>query len=144
MNRANSLASWMLSGALAGQVGGLVFAAAMLELGVLESIASVVRADESFLIGVPVHMTIAAIVGALTGFLVGTLASSISVSIVTSFGGSLLWMTSSAVFARELGLSDNLYSMLPAPGWLLLWGMSGIIGLSIQWTYQSRRADKQA
>ena len=89
-------------------------------------------------------MIIAAIVGALTGFLVGTLASSISVSIVTAFGGSLLWMTSSAVFARELGLSDNLYSLLPAPGWLLLWGMSGIIGLSIQWTYQSRRADKQA
>ena len=89
-------------------------------------------------------MLIAAMVGALTGFLVGTLASSISVSIVTAFGGSLLWMTSSAVFARELDLSDNLYSMLSAPGWLLLWGMSGIIGLSIQWTYQSRRADKQA
>lgn len=89
-------------------------------------------------------MIIAAIVGALTGFLVGTLASSISVSIVTSFGGSLLWMTSSAVFARELGLSDNLYSMLTAPGWLLIWAMSGIIGLSIQWTYQPRRADKQA
>lgn len=89
-------------------------------------------------------MIIAAIVGALTGFLVGTLASSISVSIVTAFGGSLLWMTSSAVFARELGLSDNLYSMLTAPGWLLVWAMSGIIGLSIQWTYQPKRADRQA
>ena len=89
-------------------------------------------------------MIIAAIVGALTGFLVGTLASSISVSVVTAFGGSLLWMTSSAVFARELGLSDNLYSMLTAPGWLLVWAMSGIIGLSIQWTYQPKRADRQA
>lgn len=89
-------------------------------------------------------MIIAAIAGALTGFLVGTLASSISVSIVTAFGGSLLWMTSSAVFAREMGLADNLYTMLSAPGWLLLWGVSGIIGLSIQWTYQSRRADRQA
>lgn len=89
-------------------------------------------------------MIIAAIVGALTGFLVGTLASSISVSVVTAFGGSLLWMTSSAVFARELGLSDNLYAMLTAPGWLLVWAMSGIIGLSIQWTYQPKRADRQA
>lgn len=55
----------MLPGALAGLVGGLVFGAAMFRLGVLPTIASLVRADTAG-IGFAVHMTIAAVVG--TGF----------------------------------------------------------------------------
>lgn len=44
--RSQELASWVLSGALAGLVGGVVFGAAMIELDVLDSIASVVRSDD--------------------------------------------------------------------------------------------------
>ena len=68
--RSNELRSWVLSGALAGLVGGVVFGAAMLELGVLDSIAAVVRAEDSFGLGVAVHFTIAATVGAGFGALV--------------------------------------------------------------------------
>ena len=68
--RSEALWSWVLSGAIAGLAGGLVFGAAMVELGVLDSIASVVGADDSTLLGVIVHMSIAAIVGAGFGALV--------------------------------------------------------------------------
>ena len=52
----------LVPGSLAGLVGGLAFGAAMIELGVLPSVASLVRTD-SPVIGFGVHMSIAAIVG---------------------------------------------------------------------------------
>lgn len=58
------------SGALAGLAGGLVFGAAMTQLGVLPSVASLVRA-ESAVVGFIVHMLIAAVIGAGFGILVG-------------------------------------------------------------------------
>ena len=68
--RSDGLVAWLLSGALAGQVGALVFGLAMWELDDLDSVASVARADDSFLIAVPVHLAIAAVVGAGFGALV--------------------------------------------------------------------------
>jgi len=56
----------ILPGALAGLGGGIAFGAAMIELGVLPSVASLVRTD-SPTVGFIVHMTIAAIVGAGLG-----------------------------------------------------------------------------
>lgn len=56
------------SGSIAGWVGGLAFGAAMLELGVLPTVASLVRTD-SALIGGVVHMLIAAVVGAALALL---------------------------------------------------------------------------
>ncbi len=61
------LIGWMLAGAVAGQAGALGFGLAMLELGDLDSVASVVRADDSFFISLPVHMIIAALAGAGLG-----------------------------------------------------------------------------
>lgn len=58
----------ILPGALSGLVGGIAFGAAMVELGVLPSVASLVRAD-SPLVGFIVHMSIAAVVGAGLGIL---------------------------------------------------------------------------
>ena len=56
-------------GALAGLVGGLVFGAAMTQLGLLPIIASLVRADSPF-VGFVLHLVIAAVIGASFGFLV--------------------------------------------------------------------------
>ena len=56
-------------GALAGLVGGLVFGAAMTQLGMLPTIASLVKAD-SPVIGFALHMLIAAVIGASFGLLV--------------------------------------------------------------------------
>jgi hypothetical protein len=59
----------IIPGALAGLVGGVAFGAAMIELGVLPTVASLVRTD-SPVVGFAVHMTIAATVGAGLGTLV--------------------------------------------------------------------------
>ncbi len=58
----------IMPGALAGLIGGIAFGAAMVELGVLPTVASLVRAD-SPVVGLVVHMAIAAIVGAGLGIL---------------------------------------------------------------------------
>ena len=58
-----------LPGAIAGLIGGLAFGASMIELGALESIASLVRADTP-VVGFVVHMVVAAMVGAVFGLLV--------------------------------------------------------------------------
>jgi len=58
----------IVTGAFAGLVGGVAFGAAMIELGVLPTVASLVRTDVP-LVGFFVHMTIAAIVGAGLGVL---------------------------------------------------------------------------
>jgi uncharacterized membrane protein YagU involved in acid resistance len=58
----------LVPGSLAGLIGGIAFGAAMLELGVLPTVASLVRTD-SPVIGFVVHMAIAAIVGAGLGIL---------------------------------------------------------------------------
>lgn len=57
-------------GALAGLAGGAVFGATMVELGTLESIATIVRTDAGSAVGWLVHLTIAAIVGAAFGIIV--------------------------------------------------------------------------
>jgi uncharacterized membrane protein YagU involved in acid resistance len=69
MRRSDVVRRGLLPGALAGLVGGLVFGAAMSQLGLLPTIASLVRA-ESDAVGLIVHFVVAAIVGAGFGLLV--------------------------------------------------------------------------
>src|SRR5262245_31113582 len=59
-----------LPGAIAGLAGGAVFGVTMVELGTLESIATIVRTSPGSVVGWLVHMAIAAIVGAAFGLLV--------------------------------------------------------------------------
>lgn len=56
----------IVPGALAGMIGGLAFGAAMIQLGVLPSVGSLVRTDDP-LVGFAVHLSIAAIAGAGLG-----------------------------------------------------------------------------
>lgn len=77
-------------GALAGVAGGVVFGASMIELGSLESIAALVRADTS-VSGALVHLAVSALVGAVFGLLVFHQR--------TSAADTLLWgMTYGAFF----------------------------------------------
>lgn len=69
MNRSDLVRDGLVPGALAGMVGGLAFGAAMIELGILDSIASLVRA-ESAVLGFLIHMAVAAVIGAGFGLLV--------------------------------------------------------------------------
>jgi uncharacterized membrane protein YagU involved in acid resistance len=59
----------VVPGALAGIAGGLVFGAAMISVGTLPSVASIVR-SHSAPVGFALHMVIAAIIGAIFGLLV--------------------------------------------------------------------------
>ena len=69
MNKSDAFRGGIIPGALAGVIGGLAFGAAMIELGILGSIASLVRA-ESPVLGFFIHMAVAAVIGAGFGLLV--------------------------------------------------------------------------
>lgn len=69
MNRSDVVRGAVIPGALAGVAGGLAFGAAMIELGILDSIALLVRA-ESPVLGFFIHMVVAAVIGAGFGLLV--------------------------------------------------------------------------
>ncbi len=69
MTAARTLIASVGRGAAAGLVGGLVFGAAMTELGMLTTVASLLQAKAP-LVGFLVHMAIAALIGAGFGLLV--------------------------------------------------------------------------
>ena len=69
MSRPELVRGGLLPGAIGGLAGGVVFGAAMIELGLLPSVASIVRV-ESPVVGFIVHMTIAAIIGSGLGVMV--------------------------------------------------------------------------
>ena len=64
MIRRNDLAAWLIAGALAGQVGGVVYGLVMRHLGVIESIAALIRLPPSAVGGWIVHMIVAGAIGA--------------------------------------------------------------------------------
>ena len=69
MKRVDDLTRGALFGALAGLVGGVVFGAAMAELGVLPSVASIVRVESSvagFVVNIAVAASVGSGLGALT------------------------------------------------------------------------------
>lgn len=107
-----SLRQAALYGALAGLTGGLVFGAAMAMLGVLPTVASLVRAN-SPLAGFCVHMTIAAIVGAGFGLLVWHQR--------TATGEMLFWGLAYGVFWWFLGPLTLMPLLL---GNAVLWDMA--------------------
>ena len=69
LRQADILSDGLIPGVLGGLVGGLVFGAATIELGGLESIASLVRLESS-VAGFVVHMVVAAVVGSGLGLIV--------------------------------------------------------------------------
>lgn len=69
MSRREIVSQAVIPGAGAGLAGGLAFGAAMIELGLLESIASLVRAESNAL-GFVLHLFAAAVIGAGFGLFV--------------------------------------------------------------------------
>ena len=114
MTRSEQLASWMLSGALAGLAGGVVFGAAMLELEVLDSIASVVRAEDSFGLGVAAHFTIAAIVGAGFGALVWHQRLGAAETVLWGVTYGALWWFVGPLTLRRIIAGDGIAWDLPS------------------------------
>jgi hypothetical protein len=86
----------------------------------------------------------AAVVGGVIGLLLGTLAAGLSASLVTSFGGTLMWLTGVWAGASRLGISEEPWLPRGPLMWLVLWVVLAVIGLAIQWTIRPREDDKSA
>lgn len=98
----------LVPGAAAGVIGGVFFALGWLELGMLSSIASLVRAD-SAIVGLLVHLGVAALAGAVFGFLVRGRWGA---------GDTLLWGVTYAAFFWFLGpLTLTPLIMGSTPAW---------------------------
>lgn len=90
MKSSTVLADAALPGAVAGVAGGLVFGAAMLHLGVLPTVASLIRAD-SAATGFAVHLVIAAVIGAGFGLLVRNQRSGVGETLLWGVTYGALW-----------------------------------------------------
>ncbi|MCA9294903.1 MAG: hypothetical protein KC983_00265 [Phycisphaerales bacterium] len=82
----------------------------------------------------------AAASGVLLGALLGALAPMVGASIVTSFGGSLLWLSGLRLVLIRVGAPTEWLPESPAV-WLLLWLLVALTGIAIQWTTGPRKAD---
>jgi hypothetical protein len=85
-----------------------------------------------------------ALIGGLLGLLFGTLSPRFSGSIVTALAGSLIVLVCAWIVLMRAQAPWP--SWLPASpvGWSICWMCTAIIGLSIQWTFRRRPADRAA
>ncbi len=83
-----------------------------------------------------------AVAGLLAGVLFGTLAPSLGASLVSSFGGSLIWLSGIRVLAGQMG--DSIAGWMPssATSSLAAWLIISITGVVIQWIFRPKQADK--
>jgi uncharacterized membrane protein YagU involved in acid resistance len=102
-----------LQGAVAGLAGGVVFGLAMVNLGSLPTVASIVRVD-SEVVGFVVHMTIAATVGAGFGLLVRRQRPDAGETLVWGLAYGALWWFVGALTLLPLFLGQPLSWTLAA------------------------------
>ncbi len=133
MNERDALIGRVARGALAGLAGGMMFGAAMLKLGVLSTVASLVRAD-STVIGFFVHMLIAAVVGAGFGGLMWRQRSGAGEGLFWGLTYGALWWFLGPLTLMPLLLGGTLtwdvasaQAAFPSlPGHLLYGGTTGL------------------
>jgi uncharacterized membrane protein YagU involved in acid resistance len=113
MKRLDFVKQVLLPGALAGLAGGLIFGLAMSQLGVLPTVASLVRTD-SAVVGFIVHMVIAAIVGAGFGVLVWHQRAGAGETLLWGLTYGTLWWFLGPLTLLPLLLGNPLAWDLPA------------------------------
>jgi uncharacterized membrane protein YagU involved in acid resistance len=106
MRRSGGLKDAILFGALSGLVGGLVFGAAMLALGLLPAIASLVRAD-SPLVGFVVQIILASLIGAGFGLVVWRQRWGPGETLFWGLTYGLLWWVLGALTLQPLALGTS-------------------------------------
>lgn len=107
VDRSSIVTEGVIPGAIGGVVGGLVFGGAMLELGQLPSVASLVRLD-SPIVGYLVHMVIAAVVGVGLGLLVWHLRPGIGETLLWGLAYGTFWWFIGPLTLRPLILFEKL------------------------------------
>ena len=113
MKRSDSVRRGLLPGALAGLAGGVVFGAAMTQLGALPTIASLVRA-ESDGVGLIIHLFVTTILGAGFGLLVRHQRPGAGETLFWGLAYGTLWWFLGPLTLLPLLLGDGLTWDLPA------------------------------
>jgi hypothetical protein len=80
----------------------------------------------------------------LLGLVVGAVASTLSAAAITAVGGSLLWLCGVQVLAIRIGVPEGPWLPSSGSAWLIVWLITSILGVVIQWTFRKRPADKAA
>jgi uncharacterized membrane protein YagU involved in acid resistance len=137
MRQSGGLREGLLSGALAGLVGGLVFGASMLELGLLPTIASLLRAD-SPIVGFVVQIIIASIIGSGFGLVVWRQRRGAGETLFWGLTYGLLWWVLGASPAWDIHAAQDAFPVLLG---YLLYGAT--TGLTLA-TLESRRGPQVA
>lgn len=80
-------------------------------------------------------------IGAIVGLLVGGMFVKSTAVLLTAVGGSLLWLSGAMVIGGRLGI--NAESWTPGSGktWLIVWLITALLGMGLQWTFRSKPAD---
>ncbi len=82
--------------------------------------------------------------GAMLGFVVGAGAPGFSAIVVSSLGGSFLILSTGWIMGAKIPHADGLLDKLTPTTWTLLWLITSVLGLGIQWIFRPKRADKSA
>jgi hypothetical protein len=88
-----------------------------------------------------------AVLGGFLGIIVGLLMPSIAASAITSMGGSALLLPGAHLLAVRFGLEGASWFPSTSARWLLVWLITSIVGLCLQWIFRTKRpapADKPA
>jgi hypothetical protein len=88
-----------------------------------------------------------AVLGGFLGIIVGLLMPSIAASAITSMGGSALWLSGAHLLAVRFGLESVSWFPSTSARWLLVWLITSILGLCLQWIFRTKKpvpADKPA
>ena len=105
--RSELITKGVVPGAIGGLAGGAVFGAAMLDLGVLSSVASLVRV-ESQALGFTIHMAIAATVGVSLGLLMRHQGPAVGESILWGMVYGTLWWFIGSLTLHPLFLGEEM------------------------------------
>jgi uncharacterized membrane protein YagU involved in acid resistance len=132
-----SLTSSIVTGALAGLVGGAIFGLMMAMMGMLPMVAMLVG-SESAAIGFIVHMAISAFIGAVYGVVASRLPKTTGVAIGAGVLNGIVWWVLGALVMMPLmlGMGDMVF-MIGGDQWMSLLGhlifgvVTGLVFLSL-------------
>lgn len=81
-----------------------------------------------------------AVLGVFLGIIVGLLVPSIAATAITSMGGSALWLSGAHLLAVRFGMADAGWMPATSARWLLVWLITSLLGIGLQWIFRTRKA----
>lgn len=112
----------LISGAIAGLAGGIVFGVMMGMMGMLPMVGMLVR-QENAAIGFIVHMLISAFIGAVYGLVAGRFALTATTALIGGVINGVIWWVLGALVLMPvmLGMTQMVF-VIGQPQWMSLLG----------------------